>query len=77
AMAEYHNGAQDYVRRLGLGGVAGINYDFRPWRRVTMFGGVDLGYMVLPGVENDLTNGIENSKGHPILEIKIGASVKL
>jgi hypothetical protein len=38
---------------------------------------VDLGYMVLPGVENDLTNGIENSKGHPILEIKIGASVKL
>ncbi len=77
AMAEYHNGAQDYVRRLGIGGVAGIAYDFRPWRRVTMFGGVDLGYMVLPGVENDLTNGIENSKGHPILEIKFGASVKL
>ena len=77
AMAEYHNGAQDYVRRLGLGGVAGINYDLRPWKRITFSGGVDLGYMVLPGVENDLTNGIENSKGHPILEVKIGASVKL
>ena len=77
AMAEYHNGAQDYVRRLGLGGVAGINYDLRPWKRITFFGGFDFGYMVLPGVENDLTNGIENSKGHPILEVKIGASVKL
>lgn len=77
AMAEYHNGSQDYVRRLGLGGVAGIAYDVRPWKRVTFSGGVDLGYMVLPGVENDLTNGIENSKGHPILEIKLGASVKL
>ena len=77
AMAEYHNGAQDYVRRLGLGGVAGIAYDVRPWKRVTFSGGVDLGYMVLPGVENDLTNGIENSKGHPILEAKFGVSVKL
>jgi hypothetical protein len=76
-MAEYHNGSESYVRRIGLGGVVGMTYEIRPWKRITMFGGVDLGYLFIPGVENDLTNGIENTKAHPILEIKFGGSVKI
>lgn len=76
-MWEHHNGKQAYNPRFGMGAMASVEGVFSPWKRVSMFVGLDLGYLFIPGVEDDKTNGIENDKGMPILEIKLGAAVKL
>lgn len=57
--------------RLGVGGLMGVTWDLAPWRRVTGFFGTELGGLYMIGVTDP------DYKLHPIVEIKLGATVKI
>ena len=56
---------------LGLGGLMGVTWDTAPWKRVSFFLGTEFGALYMIGVQDP------DYQWHPIVEVKLGASVKL
>ncbi len=67
------------VSRVGAGGLASYQVDLKPWKRVSLFSSLELGYLAVLGVTDYDTGYVimDNNKWNLILELKLGVSVSL
>ena len=67
------------TNRVGVGASAAYFAELKPWKRITFFGGMDMGYITLLGVEDHYTGYVtlRNTKWMIIGNLKAGISVSL
>ena len=67
------------TNRVGIGASATYFAELKPWKRITFFGGMDMGYITLLGVEDHYTSYVtlRNTKWMIFGNLKAGISVSL
>lgn len=67
------------VSRLGVGALASYQIELKPWKRITLFSDLEMGYLAILGVKDYATQYVvmKNSKWNLLLNLKLGISVSL
>ncbi|RYD97131.1 MAG: hypothetical protein EOP54_11850 [Sphingobacteriales bacterium] len=70
---------EQYVGRVGVGGLVSLFHERKPWKKVSYHIGLDMGYMHVLGAKNASNSFVtlEVNKANYILELKGGISVSL
>jgi hypothetical protein len=68
-----------YESRFGAGALVSFLAERKPWKRVSWHLGLDLGYMMIFGVNEPVTGftTVENNKANIILDIKGGLNIRI